>query len=512
MRPLLPFPTVSPEAIDRLREDLLEEGHPNTNFVVLIISSCLIASFGLLGNSTAVIIGAMIIAPLMMPLRALSFGALEGDVTLFRRSGVSLIIGTSLGISLSWGLGILVDLPEFGSEVLARTQPNLIDLGIAIVAGAIAAYAKVRPKISDALAGTAIAVALMPPLCVVGLTLSQGDWQACRGAFLLYLTNLLGISLACMLVFILAGYIPQERPQTKGILRLVLGLTAVLVVPLALSFSQLLQEARLKAGIKNILIQETVTVGQQVRLQSFEVNSRHKPAQIYLTVETDTPPTPLQVRLVEDFLFQRLGRSFNLVFRVNQVDIIQSYPGPLYQTYPSQAPQPSSSASPLPLDSSRFPQPPRDAALTATPVPRTVPSRSRVRDPQMGTSRPTTSAQDFLELPDDPSIVPGANLVSRPRELPTTAPTISPSTAIDRSPSTNPTLPSTIVPNFQNGLSPNLFPSNPPSRFPRPRTSPTATVAPSPMDMVSPSPTASTSASPSPATSPTPDPATDDEG
>lgn len=329
--PYFDFDRMGPTEVDlnRLRKNLLVDSDPNLNFFVLIWSSCLIATFGLIGNSTAVIIGAMIIAPLMMPLRALAFGVLEGDLVLFRQSSIALVCGTLAGVLLSWGLGAIVDLPEFGSEVLSRTKPNLIDLGIAIVAGMIAAYAKVQPKISDTLAGTAIAVALMPPLCVVGLTLSQGDLASSRGAFLLYFTNLLGISLSCMVVFSLSGYIPTKQHQIKRVLPLVTGLTLVLVIPLAISFSRLVQESQLKAEIKTLLLRETITVGQQVRILVFEVDSHQNPVQIYLTVETDNPPTPLQVRLLEEFLWTRLHRSFNLVFRISEVNQIEAYVGPL---------------------------------------------------------------------------------------------------------------------------------------------------------------------------------------
>ncbi|MBW4595831.1 MAG: DUF389 domain-containing protein [Brasilonema angustatum HA4187-MV1] len=82
---------------------------------------------------------------------------------------------TLVAVVLAWLIGSLVGLPEFGSEVVARCQPTLLDLGIAIAAGAISGYAKVQPKISSSLAGTAIAVALMPPICVIGFGLSQAD-------------------------------------------------------------------------------------------------------------------------------------------------------------------------------------------------------------------------------------------------------------------------------------------------------------------------------------------------
>ncbi len=103
----------------------------------------------------------MIIAPLILPLRGLALRALERDVRLFRQSLISVTVGTGCAIALSWLVGRAFNLPasEFTPEILAGTPPNLADLGVAVAAGAISGFAKIRPKISDALAGTAIAVA-----------------------------------------------------------------------------------------------------------------------------------------------------------------------------------------------------------------------------------------------------------------------------------------------------------------------------------------------------------------
>src|ERR687885_848322 len=127
-------PKASPEELTNLYESLKIDAELSQNYVVLIVSSCLIASFGLIGNSAAVIIGAMIIAPLMLPLRSalrssaslsLAFSALEGDLDLFRQSLISVGVGTGASILLAAFLGYLVGISEFGSEVLSRTQPNL---------------------------------------------------------------------------------------------------------------------------------------------------------------------------------------------------------------------------------------------------------------------------------------------------------------------------------------------------------------------------------------------------
>lgn len=140
------------------------------------------------------------------------------------------------------------------SEVLSRTQPNLIDLGIAIAAGGLSGFGKLKKDVSDALAGTAIAVALMPPLCVVGLSFSQNLYDYSQGAFLLYLTNLLGITLSCMIVFIFSGYLKFNHTFVWSLI-----LTVLLLVPLGASFVRLVKQENLKSQITKQLIEKTIT-------------------------------------------------------------------------------------------------------------------------------------------------------------------------------------------------------------------------------------------------------------
>ncbi len=332
----------SPEALEKLRQNLLDDSELELNYLALTVSACIIATIGLLSNSAAVIIGAMIIAPLMLPLRGLALAALEGDLLLFRQSAIAVGVGTVFAIALSWSVGRVINLPasEFTPEILARTQPTLADLGVAVAAGAISGFAKIRPKISDALAGTAIAVALMPPLCVVGISLSQGAWQASWGAFLLYLTNLLGITLACTIVFIWGGYY-LEGSRLGRALGWILALTGILIVPLFLSFWTLLAKASLQSTIKEKLLRETITVGQQVDLiKPVEVNWNKNPPEVYLSVRAKTPVTSKQVREVEEYLYRRLGKRFNLVFQVSQLREIRS------DDSPPLAPSPKKTVSP----------------------------------------------------------------------------------------------------------------------------------------------------------------------
>uniref|UniRef100_B8HR12 TIGR00341 family protein n=1 Tax=Cyanothece sp. (strain PCC 7425 / ATCC 29141) TaxID=395961 RepID=B8HR12_CYAP4 len=301
---------------EQVNAELLDESRPDASFLSLIVASCVIATLGLLANSAAVIIGAMIIAPLMLPIRGLAFGALEGDGLLVRRSLIAIGVGTVLALVISCGIGLLVQLPSFGSEILARSKPTLLDLGVAVAAGAISGYAKAEPRISGSLAGTAIAVALMPPICVIGLGLSQANGELSLGATLLYLTNLLGITLACMLTFVLNGYTPLKQAQRA--LGLTLTLTSVLVIPLTISFGNLLQQSRLETSLKKALLNRTITF-QQVQLVGIETNWLSSPPQVRLTVRTLQPVTPKQVRLLEAFVEQQMGRPFQLIFYVSPV-------------------------------------------------------------------------------------------------------------------------------------------------------------------------------------------------
>ncbi|MFW9257973.1 DUF389 domain-containing protein [Nostoc sp. CALU 546] len=309
-----------PEQLQQLQTDLLAESTLDSAYIILIISSCAIATLGLLSNSAAVIIGAMIIAPLMLPIRGLAFGALQADITLFRKGIIAVAVGTILAVAIAWTLGWLVGLPSYGSEILARSRPTLLDLGIAVAAGGISGYAKVETKISTSLAGTAIAVALMPPICVIGLGLAQGNWSLSFGATLLYLTNLLGIALSCMVTFVVVGYTSMARARQPLIWTM--ALTAILVIPLGVSFARLVRQAQLENSLRRALLNRTVTFGR-LQLLNSNTNWLTNPPEVRLSVRAREPVTPRQVELLEEFIEREMGQPFTLIFEVGQVEEIR---------------------------------------------------------------------------------------------------------------------------------------------------------------------------------------------
>ena len=261
---ILPHP-LSVERKDIVLKELMDSASPGYDFFLLIILSCTIATFGLLSDSTAVIIGAMLVAPLMSPILGLSLSSVAGKQFMFRRSIIALIEGVLLAIALSALITalsyqipyeLLKTLPD---EVLSRTQPTPFDLIIALAGGAAAAYALAQPKISAALPGVAIATALMPPLCSIGIGIAVGAQNVVVGASLLFLTNFAAITFAGILIFVWLGFRPQHlenqwKNMPRGALISAL-LVAVITIPLVILSFNSVQEAALAKNIQDTAVQ-----------------------------------------------------------------------------------------------------------------------------------------------------------------------------------------------------------------------------------------------------------------
>ena len=185
-------------------------------FAVLMFLSSMVAAIGLLQNSAAVVIGAMMIAPLMAPIMGIAACLIMGWG---RRllTGLALVSMSALGaIAVGWLFATLLTAEgtELTSQVVERSSPDIRDLLVALGAGAAGAYATVHKKISGALPGVAVAVALVPPLAAIGVLLGYGQPQLARGATLLFLTNLVGIVLMAAVVFLATGLVPRHRFKT----------------------------------------------------------------------------------------------------------------------------------------------------------------------------------------------------------------------------------------------------------------------------------------------------------
>jgi uncharacterized hydrophobic protein (TIGR00271 family) len=301
-----------------LRESAHSDSRISLNYLVLTVASCIIATLGLIENSVAVIIGAMVVAPLIGPIQSFAYGALDGHATIVRRSLVTTGAGTVIAIGTSGLLAAMIPLTTYGTEVVARTRPNLLDLGIAVAAGGVAGFAKVRTSIANAVAGTAIAVALMPPLCVVGLTLARGDYSWALGAMLLFGTNFLGIALSCMVVYVAAG---QFRAHNRVALVTTAVITAAIAVPLGASLIEIVRESQIEADIRHELTTNTVTF-KEARLVGASFEWYTHPTSVDLDVSSSSLISSTQVRDLETFVQRRTGHRVRLVMHLSQYVLV----------------------------------------------------------------------------------------------------------------------------------------------------------------------------------------------
>ena len=223
---------------------LLRENSQTTGtYLVLMVLSTMIATFGLFGDSSPVVIGAMILAPLMAPIISLSMGMLRQDSLLIKNSLVTIFWGVLLGLIFSMLITWMTPLEILNDQILARIRPNLLDLGVAVASGMAGAYAYSKEEIAKTLAGVAISVALVPPLAVAGIGLGWADWNVFFGALLLLGTNLAGIVVAAALTFLTLGFSPFRLAKKGLVISLIL--LAAIATPLALSFSKMVNENRI---------------------------------------------------------------------------------------------------------------------------------------------------------------------------------------------------------------------------------------------------------------------------
>ncbi len=210
---------LSDEDRSRILRGLFHDGSRsrrfNRRFTALMTLSVLIAVMGLLADSTAVVIGAMLVAPLMSPVLGAAAALVMGwPKRVLRQLAISFVAaGGAIVLAALTSLVFPGTTDPLPGEILARTSPNLLDLGIALAAGAAGAYAQIRRAASDALTGVAVAVALVPPLAVVGICLQLQLFSLALGAFLLFLANVAGIIMSAVVTFLICGLVPGRRLQ-----------------------------------------------------------------------------------------------------------------------------------------------------------------------------------------------------------------------------------------------------------------------------------------------------------
>jgi uncharacterized hydrophobic protein (TIGR00271 family) len=288
-----------------------------TNFFVLLLLATVIATFGVLTDSTATVIGAMIVAPLMGPIMATAAAIVMGSAQRALRALALVAAGVVATILLSWLLAwgvpdVIISFTS-NSQITSRIAPGLLALITALASGAAGAYIIMREEIADSMGGVAIAISLVPPLCVVGIGLSQGNWGAAGGAMLLFLTNFLAILLAGGVVFLLSGLgrlaISDELTRTRrNAFIVVVAATLLVAIPLSItSYQAVVGALENRAAIDDT---EAWLADASYEVVGVTVNDD----EVVVTVEGDGSLQPL--RLLANQLAQTLERPIWVNLRV----------------------------------------------------------------------------------------------------------------------------------------------------------------------------------------------------
>ena len=232
-----PKPREQPDKAAATRESLYDQvaksAHLDFNYLLLVVLSTIVAAIGLIENNIAVVIGAMVIAPLLSPNLALSLGTALGDLRLMRQAAQTLLAGIALVLGLSAIIGLAWDGPVDSPELLLRTEASWDSVALALASGAAAALS-LTSGLSSVLVGVMVAVALLPPAATAGIMLGNGNQHLALGAALLLAINVVCVNLASKMVFYARNVRPRtvpEKAKARGTLLIyVLGWLVALVL------------------------------------------------------------------------------------------------------------------------------------------------------------------------------------------------------------------------------------------------------------------------------------------
>lgn len=323
------FPHLDDEERVNLEQQLRDGSRWSMNFGVMLGCSVLLAGLGLLQNSVAVIIGAMLVAPLMTPLIATGLGLVQGNFDLLNTAAKSMWRGVVVGLVLGILLRVVIPGSELTEEVEARGSANILDLFIAFFAGAAAAYAMARPKMSGALPGVAIAVALVPPLTASGIAIGSQDWMVALGAFILLLTNLVMIVLGSALVFRLHGLKTKDMEEgialtMKRIFTGLIGAGVLAMAPLGYRLIDQVREGQSKPASFPLAEELWFAVNSRVDdekgvelLRALRAGVE-RPGDVYIFLVSDRPVRQLLVDDLQGIVGNHMGEETVTIVRATQ--------------------------------------------------------------------------------------------------------------------------------------------------------------------------------------------------
>ena len=285
---------------------------------------------GLLADSSAVVIGAMLVAMMLGPISGIALSFIDNRWILF----VTALKTLALGVAMIFGIGVILGLINFNMplthEILSRTQPNVIDLMIALAGGAAGAFASVSPRLSVAVVGVAVATALVPPLVASGILLAHWDLRLSANALLLAFTNIIAIQISSSLVLWIAGFRRGSDEEVQSnviefVKRNFVSLLFLLVlgVYLTANFLHMIQKQIYETKARTAIISTLNKNNNIIDKIQFDAQSEYTLARV--VVEGDTVPSSMEIQKLNEVLPKDAKKKPTIVqVRFVPVQIIQA--------------------------------------------------------------------------------------------------------------------------------------------------------------------------------------------
>jgi uncharacterized hydrophobic protein (TIGR00341 family) len=356
-----------------VRELIHSNASISQSFIIMNALASIVASYGLLVNSTAVVIGAMVIAALLGPITGIALGLVDGDNDLLRKAIITEIVGVFLVMAISFLIGRIHSDVPLGTEIMARTAPNILDLIIALAGGAAGAYAMASPRVSAGLVGVAIATALVPPLSSSSILLARGETRLAMGAFLLFLANFVAIQFSSSFILWLLGYhkiTHYDSFSAIGFIRrniFSLVVLIILTVILGINFSQTVEKQILATRIREI-INTNLETFSDAQLVDINISEENSVIDLQVTIRTSRTPTYAEIVNLQRTIAVQIQRPVSLkVIDVPTVKLDPLIP-PTYT--PTSLPEPSATPTATPtVTPTNTPTPTATPTVTNTPTP-----------------------------------------------------------------------------------------------------------------------------------------------
>lgn len=316
----------------QVRLNIQADALPTKTFFIMNALAAVIAAYGLLADSAAVVIGAMLVAMMLGPISGVALSFIDSRWILFRTAMATLLMGVAMIFAIGVVIGFIHHDMPMTSEILSRTQPTMIDLMIALAGGAAGAFASVSPRLSVAVVGVAVATALVPPLVASGILFAHFQWANSGNAFLLAVTNMVAIQISSSLVLWIAGFRRGSEEELQSnvlefIKRNIWSLLVLVILAVYLSFN-LTQRVRLQLYetsisqiVKNNLNDDNNIINAVVFDQKEDytlvrvvIRGDHEPTQKQLAMlnqemskDNRGLPTKLQIRFIPVKILQTEG-------------------------------------------------------------------------------------------------------------------------------------------------------------------------------------------------------------